>query len=44
MGIGIAVVAVIIALIVLKNIISLGLKIAALVILAIALTVTAQKL
>ena len=40
MGIGIAVVIIIITLIVLKNLISFGLKLAALVILAIALCVT----
>ena len=40
MGIGIAVVIVIIALVVLKNLISFGLKLAALIILAIALCVT----
>lgn len=40
MGIGIAVVIVIIALVVLKNLISFGLKLATLVILAIALCVT----
>ena len=40
MGIGIAVVIIIIALVVLKNLISFGLKLAALIILAIALCVT----
>ena len=40
MGIGIAVVIIIITLIVLKNLISFGLKLAALVILAVALCVT----